>query len=65
VTQTQWRVEVEAEIAERTGKEYVLIYYSSKPDCQQDHIELHGERYPLVRQSLNGFEYTEIIAVEG
>ena len=64
VTKTQWRVEVEEEIADKIGKEYVLVYYSSKPNCEQDFIELGRERYSLVRQSLNGFEYTEIIEVE-
>jgi DNA sulfur modification protein DndD len=64
VTKTQWRGEVAEEIADRIGREYVLTYYSSKPDCQQDYIELGGERYPLVKQSPNEFEYTEIIAVE-
>ncbi|MEH2283004.1 MAG: AAA family ATPase [Nostoc sp.] len=64
VTKTQWRGEVEAEMTERIGREYVLTYYSSKPDCEQDYIELAGERYPLVKQSPNEYEYTEIIAVE-
>jgi len=64
VTKTQWRVEVEEEIANKIGKEYVLVYYSSKPNCEQDFIELGRERYALVRQSLNGFEYTEIVEVE-
>ncbi|MGF2038325.1 MAG: AAA family ATPase [Nostoc sp. CmiVER01] len=64
VTKTQWRGEVEAEMTERIGREYVLTYFSSKPDCEQDYIELGGERYPLVKQSPNEFEYTEIIAVE-
>lgn len=64
VTKTQWRGEVAEEITDRIGREYVLTYYSSKPDCQQDYIELGGERYPLVKQSPNEFEYTEIIAVE-
>ncbi|MFN6539053.1 MAG: AAA family ATPase [Nostoc sp. EkiNYC01] len=64
VTKTQWRGEVEEEIADRIGREYVLTYYSSKPDCEQDYIDLAGERYPLVKQSPNEFEYTEIIAVE-
>ncbi len=63
VTKTQWRGEVEAEMAQRIGREYVLTYYSSKPDCEQDYIELGGERYPLVRQSPNEFEYTEIVEV--
>ncbi|QMS90726.1 AAA family ATPase [Nostoc edaphicum CCNP1411] len=64
VTKTQWRGEVEAEITNRIGREYVLTYYSSKPDCEQDYIELGGERYPLVKQSPNEFEYTEIMEVE-
>ncbi|MEH1944835.1 MAG: AAA family ATPase [Nostoc sp.] len=64
VTKTQWRGEVEAEMTQRIGREYVLTYYSSKPDCEQDYIELGEERYPLVKQSPNEFEYTEIIAVE-
>jgi DNA sulfur modification protein DndD len=64
VTKTQWRVEVEEEIADKIGKEYVLVYYSSKPNCEQDFIELGREKYSLVRQSLNGFEYTEIVEVE-
>ena len=64
VTRTQWRVEVEEEIADKIGKEYVLVYYSSKPNCEQDFIELGREKYSLVRQSLNGFEYTEIVEVE-
>ncbi|MBX9253361.1 AAA family ATPase [Desmonostoc muscorum CCALA 125] len=63
-TKTQWRGEVEEEIADRIGREYVLTYYSSKPDCEQDYIDLAGERYPLVKQSPNEFEYTEIMAVE-
>jgi DNA sulfur modification protein DndD len=63
VSKTQWRGEVEEEMTARISKEYVLIYYSSKPDCEQDYIDLAGERYPLIKQSTNGFEYTEIIEV--
>ena len=64
VTKTQWRGEVAEEIADRIGREYVLIYYSSKPDCEQDSIEINGNIYPLVRQSPNEFEYTEIVEVD-
>ncbi|AFY54915.1 hypothetical protein Riv7116_2399 [Rivularia sp. PCC 7116] len=64
VTKTQWRGEVEDEMSHRVGREYVLTYYSSKPDCEQDFIELSGERYPLVKQSPNEFEYSEIVEVE-
>ncbi|AUB40448.1 dndD, DNA sulfur modification protein DndD [Nostoc flagelliforme CCNUN1] len=64
VTKTQWRGEVEAEMTDRIGREYVLTYYSSKPDCEQDYIELGGEKYPLVKQSPNEFEYTEIMEVK-
>jgi len=52
------------EMTKRIGREYVLTYYSSKPDCQQDDIKLGGERYPLIKQSPNEYEYTEIIAVK-
>jgi DNA sulfur modification protein DndD len=60
VTKTQWRGEVADEMENRIGKEYVLTYYSSKPDCQEDSIERFGNNYPLVKQSPNDFEYTEI-----
>jgi DNA sulfur modification protein DndD len=62
-TQTQWRGEVEEEMQPRVGKEYVLTYNSPKPDLETDDIDCFGERYPLVRQSPNEFEYTEILEV--
>lgn len=64
VTKTQWRGEVETEMANYIGREYVLAYNSPKPDCQEDSIELSGILYPLVRRSPNEFEYTEILEVE-
>ena len=64
VTKTQWRGEVAQEMANYIGKEYVLTYNSPKPDCEQDSIELGSDRYPLVRQSPNQFEYTEIVEVD-
>lgn len=64
VTKTQWRGEVAQEVADKIGKEYVLAYNSPKPDCEEDAIEISGDRYPLVRQSPNEFEYTEIIEVQ-
>lgn len=63
VTKTQWRGEVAQEMADWSGKEYVLSYNSSKPNCEVDTIELGGVCYPLVRQSYSEFEYTEIIEV--
>lgn len=63
VTKTQWRGEVEAEMQKRIAKQYVLIYYSSKTDCEQDYIEIGRQQYPLVRQSPNEFEYTEIMDI--
>jgi DNA sulfur modification protein DndD len=45
------------------GKEYVLVFNSAKPDCQPDTIKLNGEIYPLVRQSPNEFEWTEVVEV--
>ncbi|NEO14797.1 MULTISPECIES: AAA family ATPase [Moorena] len=64
VTQTQWRGEVADEILPFLGKEYVLTYNSPKSDCEEDIIELAGNRYDLVRRSPNQFEYTEIIEVD-
>lgn len=64
VTKTQWRGEVAEEMANYVGREYVLVYNSPKPDCEEDWIELGGVRYPLVKQSPNEFEYTEIVEVE-
>ncbi|MDC0832679.1 AAA family ATPase [Geitlerinema sp. CS-897] len=64
VTKTQWRGEVAEEMRDRIGCEYVLLYNSPKPDCEEDAIALHGTRYPLVRRSPNDFEYTEVIPVK-
>lgn len=64
VTKTQWRGEVAQEMESCTGREYVLVYNSPKPDCEEDAIELGGMRYPLVKQSPNEFEYTEILEVD-
>lgn len=63
VTKTQWRGEVAQEMANCIGREYVLSYNSPKPNCEEDAISLGGEHYPLVRQSPNEFEYTEILEV--
>ena len=63
VSKTQWRGEVEEELAPYIGKEYVLVYNSPKPDVQRDDVYLHGEAYPLVKFSSSEFEYTEIIEV--
>ena len=64
VTKTQWRGEVQQEMTKYIGREYVLIYHSPKPECEEDWIELGASRYPLVKQSTNQFEYTEIVEVE-
>ncbi|MGK7938667.1 MAG: AAA family ATPase [Crocosphaera sp.] len=63
VTKTQWRGEVQEETNPYIGKEYILVYFSPKPDCEQDKIVLNGVDYPLVKTSPNQFEYTEIIEV--
>ncbi len=64
VTKTQWRGEVEQEMKNYMGREYVLTYNSPKPDGEEDSIELGGVRYPLVKHSPNEFEYTEIVEVD-
>lgn len=63
-SQTQWRGEVEQEMQPRIGKEYVLTLNSPKSDCEEASIKRYGQVYPLVRQSPNEFEYTEILEVE-
>ncbi|NJL37179.1 MAG: hypothetical protein HC840_03365 [Leptolyngbyaceae cyanobacterium RM2_2_4] len=61
-TKTQWRGEVETEMEPYIGKEYVLVFNSAKPDCEEA-IVLGGDTYPLVRQSPNEFEWTEVVEV--
>jgi DNA sulfur modification protein DndD len=63
VTKTQWRGEVETEMKNYINKEYILVYVSPKPDCEEDYIQLNGTSYPLVKKSDNEFEYTEIMEV--
>lgn len=63
VTKTQWRNEVETEMNAHINKQYVLVYRSPKPDCQEDFIRLNEVEYPLVTKSDNQFEYTEIMEV--
>jgi DNA sulfur modification protein DndD len=65
VTKTQWRNEVETEMNNYIGKQYVLVYKTPKSDCEEDNIILNGVSYPLVEKSVNQFEYTEIIEVDG
>ncbi|MBW4518618.1 MAG: hypothetical protein KME16_02650 [Scytolyngbya sp. HA4215-MV1] len=62
-SQTQWRGEVEQEMQSRIGREYVLTFNSPKPDCEEASIKRYGQMYPLLRQSPNEFEYTEILEV--
>ncbi|VEP14049.1 conserved hypothetical protein [Hyella patelloides LEGE 07179] len=64
VTKTQWRGEVANTISDRISQEYVLTYHSSKPNCQEDWLKLHGINYPLVKQNSNRFEYTEIVEIK-
>jgi DNA sulfur modification protein DndD len=63
VTKTQWRDEVETEMQPKIGKQYLLTYYTSKPDCPEDYLELNGRRYPLIQRSPNDFDYTEIVEI--
>jgi DNA sulfur modification protein DndD len=63
VSKTQWRNEVETEMNNYIGRQYVLVYHSPKDDCQVDSIILNNVEYPLVKQSENQFEYTEIIEI--
>ncbi|MEL6399253.1 MAG: AAA family ATPase [Cyanobacteria bacterium J06626_4] len=62
-SKTQWRGEVEEEMRDRIGREYVLIYNSPKDEVQTDSIRIGGETYPLIRQSPDEFEFTEVVEV--
>lgn len=64
VTKTQWRGEVEQEMGDRIGKQYVLTYHSPKPDCEEDSININHQNIPLVKRSVNEFEYTEVVEVD-
>ncbi len=63
VTKTQWRDEVETEMQPKIGKQYILTYYSSKPDCIEDYLVINNDRYPLIQRSPNDFDYTEITEI--
>ena len=63
VTKTQWLGEVQTQTQGRMAQEYVLTYYSPKPNCQPDYINLNQQQYSLVEPSPNNFEYSEIKSV--
>jgi DNA sulfur modification protein DndD len=68
VTKTQWRGEVEQALRKKIGRSYVLTYYTPREDLATDdqenrNIELGGSKFDLVKESPNGFEYTEICEV--
>ncbi|MEO1095385.1 MAG: AAA family ATPase [Cyanobacteria bacterium J06638_28] len=63
-SKTQWRGEVEEEMRDRIGREYVLVYHSPKDAVQVDSMRIGGETYPLIRQSPDEFEFTEIVEVQ-
>ncbi len=70
VTKTQWEGEVERETKQRIGQEYILTYYTPKPNRaaypsgNRDWLNLDQQNYPLVKDSTNNFEYTEVVVVQ-
>jgi DNA sulfur modification protein DndD len=64
VSKTQWLNEVEREMEPSAGAEYVLVYYTAKPDAQPDQMERYGRQYPLVKRSPNEFTWTEVMRVD-
>ncbi|MBF2055890.1 MAG: AAA family ATPase [Cyanobacterium sp. T60_A2020_053] len=64
VTKTQWRNEVEMEMSDYINRQYILVYRSPKPDCQEDSININNREYPLVTKIDSQYEYTEIIEIE-
>jgi DNA sulfur modification protein DndD len=63
VTKTQWRDEVETEMQPKIGRQYLLTYYTSKLNCPEDYLEINNCQYPLIKHSLNDFDYTEIVEI--
>jgi len=62
VSETQWRVEVEQEIAPRIGKEYVLCLHTKKK--KERRVRLNNREYEYVTESADGSERTQIIEVD-
>ncbi len=60
VTKTQWHGEVENAMKGKIGREYILTYYTPREDAAEDLLQINGDKYPLIKQSTNGYEYTVI-----
>ncbi|HSW63851.1 MAG TPA: AAA family ATPase [Dissulfurispiraceae bacterium] len=63
VNRSQWEGDVAHSLETRIGKEYVLSYYSPKPDAQEDSILRFGATYSLVKHTGDDFERTDIVEV--
>ena len=64
LTETQWRGDVERSLGRRVGRAYALTYHTSREDVEPIEIEIAGQTVPLVKNSPNEFEYTEIVEVD-
>lgn len=61
VSETQWRVEVDQEISPRIGKQFVLLLQTQKKAART--IRLRNQDLDYVRESLDGYERTEVTEV--
>lgn len=63
LNRAQWEGDVERSLGPRIAREYLLAYYSPKPDAQEDSISRFGRSYSLVKRTGDAFERTEIVEV--
>ncbi|HAA31714.1 MAG TPA: hypothetical protein DCE56_33470 [Cyanobacteria bacterium UBA8553] len=62
VSESQWRREVEEELQQRIGRQWVLKCVTPKE--RPKNITLRGREYPYVVKSDDGFEKTIFVEVE-
>jgi len=63
VTQTQWRGEVAAAVADRVGRQYLLVYHTPKQPEGDHEVVINGRRHRLLVASHDNAEFTELVEV--
>lgn len=66
VTDTQWSGANERILAPITGKSYIMVYHTPRPDLvvlKQHRIQVRGQMFDQVKQSVDDSEWTEILEV--
>ena len=60
LTKTQWRGEVETALQNKVSRQYVITYNTPRDDVEPDYLTIEGQRFELVRESPNEFEFSTI-----